>query len=223
MSPSRWNGRNTLSRSLRGHAGTAVDDAHVDSVAGGTGDDAHPLPGRAVVERVDDHVREGALEEARVGEHPRVSLVDVDIDLGAARADARERGRDDLVDPHRRQADVERAGLEAAHVEKVADERVEAVRLLVDRDEELVARLGRPLHVLLEEARDRGLDPRERRAEVVRDGGEDRGAQVAGGGEESRLGGLRAELLEREGGRDLPPERLEDAIVTARLDRAAPR
>ena len=44
----------------------------------------------------------------------------------------------DLVDADGRQADVERSGLEPAHVEQVADERVEPVGLLVDRDEELV-------------------------------------------------------------------------------------
>ena len=117
------------------------------------------------------------------------------------------------------EADVERAGLEPAHVEQVADEGVEAVGLLVDRDEELVSRLGRPFDVLLQKARHRCLDPRERRAEVVRDGREDRCAQVARSGEDPRLGCFRLELLERERGRDLARERLEDAIVLARLDR----
>ena len=57
-------------------------------------------------------------------------------------------------------ADVSDAGLQPAHVEQVADELVQAVGLLVDREQELVRLLGRPLDVLLEQARDRRLDRR---------------------------------------------------------------
>ena len=55
---------------------------------------------------------------------------------------------------------------------------VQAVGLLVDRVEELAPRLRRPLDVVLEQARDGRLDRGDRRAQVVRDGGEDRRAQL---------------------------------------------
>ena len=77
---------------------------------------------------------------------------------------------------------------------------------------------GRPLHVVLQQARDRGLDAGERRPQVVGDGGEDRRAQVARRGEGAGLGGLRLELLERERRRDLAREGVEDAVVRLRLD-----
>ena len=175
----------------RRHAGATIHDAHVDGVARCARDDPHPLARRAVVEGVDDHVGQRALEEPGVGEDPRVSLVDVDVYLGGPCADARKRSRDDLVDPDRREADLERPGLKAAHVEQVADEIVEPVRLLVDREEELMAGLRRPLDVLLEQARHRRLDPRQRRSQIVRDGRQDRRAKVACGGEGSCLGRLR--------------------------------
>ena len=124
----------------------------------------------------------------------RERLGDVDVDVGGSGAEARERGGDDLVDADRRQADVERAGLEPAHVEQVADERVEPVGLLVDRGEELASCLGRPVDVVLEQARHRRLDRRERRAQVVRDGGEERRAQLVGGGEAAGVGRLGLEL-----------------------------
>ena len=65
------------------------------------------------------------------------------MSTSTARApDAGEGAGDHLVDPDRQEADVERARLEPAHVEEVADERIEAIGLLVDREEELVPRLS---------------------------------------------------------------------------------
>ena len=143
-----------------------------------------------------------------VGEHARERPPETSTSTApSARAEAAERGGEHLLEPDRRRADLERARLEAAHVEQVADERVQPVGLLVDRAQEVVARLGRPLDVLLEQARDGGLDAGERRAQVVRHGGEERGPQLVGGGE--RHGGLRIglELPELEGGARAPSRR----------------
>ena len=73
----------------------------------------------------------------------------VDVVRGA---EAPERGRDDLVEPDRLPADLDGSRLEPAHVEQVADERVEAVDLLVDRGQELAPGFGRPVDVVLEQA-----------------------------------------------------------------------
>ena len=58
----------------------------------------------------------------------------------------------------------------------------------------------------------------ERRAQIVGDGGEDRGAQLVRRGEGPGLGGLGLELLERERRRDLAREGVEDAVVGLGLD-----
>ena len=66
--------------------------------------------------------------------------------------------------------DVERAGLEPAHVEQVADEGVEPVGLLVDRARGTRRCAPRCQSTSsLQQARDRRLDRRERRAQVVGD------------------------------------------------------
>ena len=54
------------------------------------------------------------------------------------------------------------------------------VRFLVDRLEELLPGIGRPVDVALQQARDRRLDGGDRCAQVVGDGGQQRGAQFVG-------------------------------------------
>ena len=100
-------------------------------------------------------------------------------------------------------------GAEAAHVEQVADEIVEPSRLVVDGVEQLVARLRRPIDVGGEQARGRGPDRRERRAQVVAHCGEERVAQFVGAGLRDRLLGfaLQQPTVARE--RDLRGERRE--------------
>ncbi len=108
---------------------------------------------------------------------------------------------------------LERSRLQAAHVEEVADEGVEAVGLLVDRREELVL-LGRsPVDVSLQQARHRGLDRRERSAQVVRDGGEERRSELVRRREGSGGGRLGLELLDLDRRCELARERLEDRLV----------
>ena len=188
------------------------------------GDDAHRAcrPAR-VVDRVRDHVRERALEQ-RPGRRATRGWRLVDVDVDAPRpAGPRLASAAGITSstPTGGEADVERAGLEPAHVEQVADEGVEAVGLLVDRDEELVLLVRRPRDVVLEQARHRGLDPRERRAEVVRDRGEDRRPELARGGEVPGRRRLVLQPLDGERRRDLARERVEDAAAGARADRPA--
>ena len=89
--------------------------------------------------------------------------------------------------------------------------------------EELLPRVRRPVDVVLEQARDRGLDRRDRRAQVVRDGGEERRAELVRRRQRARGLGLRLELAELDGGGELPRERLEHALVLAAQRRAGER
>ena len=130
-------------------AGPAIDDAHVDDAVDDARGDARRRAGRREAHRVLDHVRERPLEQAR-DRRARAAA------SPARRARRRRRRAPRLSSaagttsssPTGDGADVERAGLQAAHVEQVADERVQPVGLLVDRVEELAPRLRRPLDVV---------------------------------------------------------------------------
>jgi hypothetical protein len=68
-------------------------------------------------------------------------------------AEAMYRGRKNFLEAHCNGADLERARLQSAHVEEVAHESIQTIRLFVDRFEELVPSLVRPFDVVLEKAR----------------------------------------------------------------------
>ena len=137
------------------HPRAPVGDADVDEPVDRAGGD----PGVRALGReangVLDDVRERALEQPGIGEDARQRLGDVELDVSVFEAEAVECGREDLLEPDRHRADLERASLDPAHVEEVPDERVEPVGLLVDRVQELAPLVVRPLDVLLEEARRR--------------------------------------------------------------------
>ena len=127
----------------------------------------------------DDQVGDGPLEQGGVGEDRRQRLGDVDLDaVGRLARGSTARRRRPRPSRRRHGAAPDGAGLEAAHVEEVADEGVEPVGLLVDRLEELVGGVGRPVDVVLEQAGHRRLDRRQRRPQVVRHG--PRAARCAG-------------------------------------------
>ncbi len=112
--------------------------------------------------------------------------------------------------------DLDRADLQPAHVEQVADEPVETIGLLVDRAGELSALLAGPAHVGLQEAGGRRLDRGERGAQVVRDGLQQRGAEGVGLGEAGRSGGIGLEppSVQREG--EVRQERAQHPLVIGR-------
>ena len=148
-------------------------------------------------------VREGPLEEPGVGEHAWEVIRHVDQHPVRGRADAAQGDGDDLLQPHRQGVHVERSRLEAAHVEKVAHERVEPVGVLVDRMEELVSLGLGPHDVVGQERGDRGLDPGQWRAEVVRHCRQDRGPQLVRGGKGLGRRRVRLELLHVQGRSEL--------------------
>ena len=174
---------------------------------------ARARPGGEKRERVGDDVGERPLEQHRVDvDRRQVSGTSTSMLRRAVRGSA-------IALPttsssaDRRGLHDERAGLEPAHVEQVADERVEPVGFVVDRLEQLV-RGGRvERDVLREQARRRGLDRRERRAQVVAHGREQRGAQLVGLRQRRGLGrlGLEPPALERDA--ELRRERVEHLPV----------
>ena len=120
-----------------------------------------------MVGSVRDHVRQRALEQTRVGEDGWERFLQVKRDVGSARTETAQRSRQHLVEIDGFLVDLERVSLQAAHIEEVAHEGVQAVGLLVDRVEKLAPFVRAPVDVLLKQARDRGLDARKRRTQVV--------------------------------------------------------
>src|SRR5262249_37084673 len=78
---------------------------------------------------------------------------------------------------------------------------------------ELAAVLGRPGHVLLEQAPGGGDDRRERRAQVVRDGVEELGLQLVRPPEDLRLGRLAPQPGPLQRDPKLQGNRREEAVV----------
>ena len=93
--------------------------------------------------------------------------------------------------------------MQAAHVEQVADERVEPVRVLLDGGQQVGLVGFGPLHVGLPQAADRRLDRGQRGAQVVTDRGEQRGPHPVAFGECLGLGRLSAQPVAVQGGRRL--------------------
>ena len=92
--------------------------------------------------------------------------------------------------------------MQAAHVEQVADQRVQPVGVLLDGGEKFGFIRRRPGHVGLPQAADRRLDRGERGAQVVADRGEQCGPHPVPFGQRLGLGGLGAQPfpVERGGG-----------------------
>ena len=157
-------------------------------------------PGRrGVPQGVGEQVGQDPLEQARVGEHQREAVRH--RHLHPQRVVQPEQGdRRHLVDRRGAQERLQRSGVQAAHVQQVADQGVEPVGVLLDRREQVgLVGLG-PLHVGLPQAADAGLDRRQRRAQVVADGREQRGPHPVALGERLGLGGLGAQPFPVQGG-----------------------
>ena len=92
------------------------------------------------------------------------------------------------------------SGVQAAHVQQVADQGVEPVGVLLDRGEQVgLVGLG-PLHVGLPQAAHAGLDRGERRAQVVADSREQRRPHPVAFGQRLGLGGLGPQSFPVQGG-----------------------
>ena len=135
-------------------------------------------------------------------------------------AEPGERGRDDLLERDRAHDQLHRTGLEAAHVEQVADQVVEPVGAVVDRLEQLASRRRCEVHVALQQAAHRRLDRRERRAQIVRHRREECGPQLVRLFEISRAGGVGPQRVVA---RQSPPARQTPGARRSRRDQGRRR
>ena len=151
----------------------------------------------------------------------RLGDVDEDLVLRGRRAEPVQRGGHDLFEADVALDELDRAGLDPAHVEKVADEVVEPVGLAVDRLEQLAPVVGVERDVALAEARDRRLDRRQGRPQVVGDRDEQRGAQRVRLGQALGCGGLGPQPASLDRERELARERPQHVQVLLGEARAA--
>ena len=219
VSPRRWKGRKTRSRSSGGMPGprsmTRISTRSPRRLLVRCGGRL----GRCVAQRVGGDVGEHPLEQSGVGVDQDGVVGEVDDDARPVGAEVVEGAGDDLVDRGRLQVDRHGAGVQAAHVEQVVDQRRQPVQGGVGGLQQLVAVLGVQADVEAEQARDGGLGGGERGPEVVTDRGEQGGAYLVGLGQRGGLGGgpAEAEVVDHDGG--LGRERADQALV---LGRAAP-
>ena len=181
VSPSRWNGRNTRSRCVGRDAGSAVDDRGLDAVAeaDSAGQARRVRPAGSSAARWPP----GWPAPAPAGRgRPAPAAGRRQVHDHVARR--RRRGRRARGRPPRRAAtgwivDGQRPGLQAAHVEQVVDQAGEPVQRLVGglpaarRGPRRRARGRRCAGVETD-----GLGGRQRGAQVVADGGEQRRADL---------------------------------------------
>ena len=196
VSPSRWNGWNTWSCAAAGIPGPRSMTCSTHSVAvpastrttGGSPRWREPL---RVGHEVDDH----PLEQPGVDHDVRKPLLDVEHDRRAARRRGRRAPGHARPRRGRTRVDRQRTGLQPAHVEQVVDQAGEPVERTVGGLEQL-APIGRSrwVDVLGAQPGDDGLRRRQRRAQVVADGGQERGPQPVRGLD---LGGRRGRAARR--------------------------
>ena len=129
---------------------------------------------------------------------------------------------DHLAHVHRLAVEHDPARLQARHVEEVGDEPREALGLVLDRARKFVARRGVVEIGVLPQGRDRPGDGRERGLEVVRERGEQGGAQPLRLHGETRLVPLGGEAnpFDRDGG--LVEEGVEKASLLGGQRNARP-
>ena len=197
-SPSRWNGRNSRSRSVARDAGPRSTTRTSTPPSTAPAIDAR----RAARRRERGRRSRSTFASARSSRPGSASTRRQRLGRRRARPRRRaaprlcERRGHDLVE-----ADRARRDSSAPVCRRLMSSRLPTRALRRSVSSSIVsrnscARLGRPVDVVLEQARDRRLDRRERRAEVVRDGREERGAQLVRRREGAGRRGLGLELAE---------------------------
>ena len=113
--------------------------------------------------------------------------------------------------------------MQAAHVQQVADERVQPVGVVVDRGHQRRLVGLAPLHVGLAQAAGAGLDRGQRRAQVMADRRQQRGAHPVALGQRLGLRGLGPQPLpvQRRGGLGGEPDEQARGPRSARARRRA--
>ena len=165
---------------IGGDAVAGVGDLDLDPAVHRLGADRHAAVGRRVVDRVLDQVEEHALELLGVGARGAERRAEPGADRHRARLRGGPHGVDRLLE---QQADadllhrpLELAALQPGELEQVVDQRAERAHVGSHADDVLAPQLAVD-HVVVERV---GEQPQRghRRAQVVRDGGEQRPAQA---------------------------------------------
>ena len=143
-----------------------VDDPNDRLLPGGGDAHVNPSGGRRELQRVLEQVRENALNLDRVDAHERSLAGDVDAIVSGQVADG---FPNQVVERPHLHLGLGAARFEPREVEQVADEAPEPLGVHGDRVQEHPAVVVAEDECLAAERSDRRRDPRERRAQVVRD------------------------------------------------------
>src|SRR6185437_47782 len=119
---------------------------------------------------------------------------------------------DDLADIDLAALELHGAGFEARHVEEIADEAVETLRLLVNGGDEIGSRRLAIGSAIAAQAGRRAEDRGERRAQIVRDRDEERGTEALG---------LRLDPRRFDSGREIDALDGDRRLVRQRIEKAA--
>ena len=195
--------------------GAPVCDPYLDAVPPSGSRHRDPPAGRREPRRVLDDVRQCLVDLHEVQRDLRevLSQHQPDVVILEERSGPSHHPLDQLVDRRGRLRWRDRPRPHPRQVHEVADHTIQPPGLLIDRLEQLPAMRAFQGGGFLEQARDRRRDRGERRAEVVGDGREERGAQPVGLRFHARRLGLGSQphAVDRE--RDLAGERLDHASL----------
>ena len=139
--------------------------------------------------------------------------------VGELLAETAQRRADDLLERMPFLAELERAGLEARHLQEILDEAIQPVGLLAHRLEQLLARSRVDLRSILQHGRGGARDRRQGRPQIVRDRAEQRVAEALGLDAHLRLLRLVGQMRALDGERGLVGEGLELVELIGRVER----
>ena len=135
-------------------------------------------------------------------------------------AGAPQRAADRIRQIDRAGAQPQRPGLQPRHVQQVADEAIEPLRLVLDVADQIAPR--RCIERLAEAGRG-AQDRRQRRAQIVRDRGQQRRAQPVGLGHQARAIHILDQVHALDRQRRLVGQRIEQPVLIGREDRRLAR
>ena len=164
----------------RGDAWPVVDDAQGDPVGAGTGGRQRRRSARRVPQRVRGHVRDDPFQERRIDHDLGHLARNADKDRPRLRPDAAEGTGDDLRQDGRPGKHREHARLQAAHVKQAGQQVAELAKRLVGGGEQFGLLFGCQLDIGGTKAAHRRFRRGQRCAQVVADGGEQRGPHPVG-------------------------------------------
>ena len=164
------------------NAEAAIRDRDHDTVADRAGRDIDRSACRRVLGGILEQIGEDLLDEHRVNVDQRqvVRKVHRDAALREDIVQASQARRRPVPPARTTAATMPLTRFHPRHVEQIVDQHGHASRLVVDRGRELLLRGGRQLRLRIDQARRRADQDRQRRAQVVRDGVEQRIAQALG-------------------------------------------